>query len=162
MKKFTLALTFVFVSGAAVFAQTTTTPSSSTPATSTPAVNPNAGEFSWVEETHDFGTIPQGIPVKNKFEFTNVGKEPIIISTVVKTCGCTALDWTKEPVMPGQKGYVLAEFNAAKEGPFTKAITVQSDSKTPTMKLIFKGTVQKSEQAGSVPEQQNIFNQGGN
>jgi len=39
---------------------------------------------------------------------------------------------------------------------------VQSDAKTPSVKLYFKGTVQKSEQAGSVPENNNIFNQGGN
>ena len=64
--------------------------------------------------------------------------------------------------MPGQVGYVTAEFNAAKEGPFTKAITVQSDAKTPSVKLYFKGTVQKSEQTGGVPEQNTIFNSGGN
>ncbi len=165
MKKLTLTLSMTFMLGAAVFAQTSTTPSSSSttaPATTTPVINPNAGEFQWSEETYDFGTIPQGIPVKHKFEFTNSGKEPIIVSNVQKTCGCTVTDWTKEPVLPGQKGFVIAEFNAAKEGPFTKAITVQSDSKTPSVKLYFKGTVQKSEQSGGVPEQNNIFNQGGN
>lgn len=163
MKKFTLVLTMTILSAAAVFAQSTTTPSSSTTApTEVAPVNPNAGEFAWSEETHDFGTIPQGIPVKHKFEFTNTGKEPIIVSNVQKTCGCTVTEWTKEPVMPGQKGFVLAEFNAAKEGPFTKAITVQSDAKTPSVKLYFKGTVQKAEGTSGVPEQQNIFNQGGN
>jgi hypothetical protein len=146
----------------AAFAQNSTTPAGSSSTATTPVVNPNAGEFSWSEETYDFGTIPQGIPVKHKFEFTNTGKEPIIVANVQKTCGCTVTDWTKEPVLPGQKGFVIAEFNAAKEGPFTKAITVQSDAKTPSVKLYFKGTVQKSEQAGSVPEQNNIFNQGGN
>jgi Protein of unknown function (DUF1573) len=148
----------------ASFAQTSVSPNSasSESAPVTPVINPNAGEFQWAEETHDFGTIAQGIPVKNKFMFTNNGKEPIIISNVQKTCGCTVTDWSKEPIMPGQQGFVLAEFNAAKEGPFTKAITVQSDSKTPSVKLYFKGTVQKSEQAGSVPEQNSIFNTGGN
>ncbi len=52
----------------------------------------------------------------------------------------------------------MAEFNAAKEGPFTKAITVQSNANTPNVKLYFKGTVQKSEQTGSVPEESTIFN----
>lgn len=122
------------------------------------AVNPNAPEFVWAEETHDFGTIPQGVPVTNKFEFTNSGKEPLIISNVQKTCGCTVTDWTKEPIMPGSKGFVMAEFNAAKEGPFTKAITVQSNAKTPNVKLYFKGTVAKSETTGSVPEESTIFN----
>ncbi len=148
------------------FAQNSASPSTpaggSDVAPSAPVVNPNAGEFQWSEETHDFGTIPQGTPVEHKFEFTNAGKEPIIISNVQKTCGCTVTDWTKEPVMPGQKGFVSAQYNAAKEGPFTKAITVQSDAKTTSVKLYFKGTVQKSEQTGGVPEQQTIFNSGGN
>ena len=162
MKKFTYTLALTMLIATASFAQTSTTPPASTPEATTPVINPNAGEFQWAEETYDFGTIAQGVPVKHKFEFTNGGKEPIIISNVQKTCGCTVTDWTKEPVLPGQKGFVIAEFNAAKEGPFTKAITVQSDAKTPSVKLIFKGTVQKSEQAGGVPEQNNIFNQGGN
>lgn len=163
MKKLFSALLIASIATVS-FAQTSTSPvtggSETQPAP--PVVNPNAGEFQWAEETHDFGTIPQGVPVEHKFEFTNTGKEPIIISNVQKTCGCTVTDWTKEPVMPGQKGYVSAQFNAAKEGPFTKAITVQSDAKTTSVKLYFKGTVQKSEQTGGVPEQQTIFNSGGN
>ena len=146
MKKLFSIIAIVSFSLSTVFAQELTEP------------NPNAPEFKWVEETHDFGTIPQGIPVTNKFFFENVGKEPLIVSNVQKTCGCTVTDWSKEPIMPGQKGFVAAEYNAAKEGPFTKAITVQSNAKTPNVKLYFKGTVEKTEQTGSVPEQKTIFN----
>ncbi len=166
MKKLFSTL-FIVMLTAAAFSQTPATseqsPNSATPASSVaaPVVNPNAGEFQWVEETHDFGNIPQGKPVEWKFEFTNSGKEPIIISTVQKTCGCTVTDWTKEPIMPGQKGFVSAQYNAAKEGPFTKAITVQSDSKTPSVKLFFKGTVEKADQTGGVPANQSIFNSSG-
>ncbi|MFN0275911.1 MAG: DUF1573 domain-containing protein [Chitinophagales bacterium] len=155
MKKlFTLSAVIIALTGIA-FSQVPSAPGNTVTA---PNDNPNAPEFKWVEETHDFGTIPQGIPVQNKFEFTNTGKEPLIVSNVQKTCGCTVTDWTKEPIAPGAKGFVMAEYNAAKEGPFTKAITVQSNAKTPSIKLYFKGTVQKSENTGSVPEQQTIFN----
>ncbi|MEZ5014710.1 MAG: DUF1573 domain-containing protein [Chitinophagales bacterium] len=163
MKKIVTSLMVALIATAS-FAQNSATPAGSSASGNpeAPAVNPNAGEFQWVEETHDFGTIPQGIPVEHKFEFTNVGKEPIIISNVQKTCGCTVTDWSKEQIMPGQKGFVSAQYNAAKEGPFTKAITVQSDAKQQNVKLYFKGTVEKSEQSGGVPENQNIFNSGGN
>lgn len=149
------------------YAQSVSTTNNSQNSTSTtqanPADDPNAPDFQWVEETHDFGSIPQGKPATWKFEFTNSGKEPLIISNVQKTCGCTVTDWTKEPVMPGQKGFVSAQYNAAHEGPFTKAITVQSNAKTPNMKLIFKGTVEKADDSGNgVPEQQTIFNSNGN
>lgn len=162
MKKLFSTLSIIFLS-VAVFAQTPSSQSVSPNSVTAPtAPVTKTGEFQWVEETHDFGTIPQGTPVEYRFEFTNVGKEPIIITTVQKTCGCTVTDWSKEPIMPGQKGFVSAQYNAAKEGPFTKAITVQSDAITPSVKLFFKGTVEKAEQTGGVPAEQNIFNSGGN
>ena len=89
MKKLFSIIAIVSFSMATIFAQELT------------EANPNAPEFKWVEETHDFGTIPQSVPVTNKFYFENVGKEPLIVSNVQKTCGCTVTDWTKEPVMPG-------------------------------------------------------------
>lgn len=181
MKKFFSVLALAAFAFSATYAQTqsstthttstTTTTSSSvssgnaaTPSTGDAGTvdnsnNPNAPVFQWAEETHDFGTIPQGKPVTWRFEFSNTGKEPLIISNVQKTCGCTVTDWTKEPIMPGGKGFVSAEYNAAKEGGFTKAITVQSNAKTPNYKLYFKGTVEKTADTGSVPEQKTIFNQ---
>jgi hypothetical protein len=121
-------------------------------------VDPNAPVISWVEEVHDFGTIPQGIPVTHRFEFSNSGKSPLIISNVQKTCGCTVTEWSKEPIVPGGSGFVTAQFNAASPGAFNKAITVQSNSSTPNKKLYFKGTVDaKNESQSGVPEKQSIF-----
>ena len=94
MKKILTFSCLFFVLAGASFAQTPSSTNSGATLVD-PASNPNAPEFQWVEETHDFGTIPQGTPVTHKFEFTNVGKEPLIISNVQKTCGCTVTDWTK-------------------------------------------------------------------
>jgi len=145
MKKIFSIFAFIAVS-AAVNAQTA----------ESATTNPNAPEFQWVSEVFDFGKIPQGIPAEARFEFVNSGKEALIITDVQKTCGCTKTDWSKEPIAPGQKGWIIAEYNSAAEGNFTKAITVMSNTKTPTLKLTFKGTVYKDE-AGSVPQQQSIF-----
>lgn len=84
---------FAFVAVAAVaHAQTEAVPVSAT-----------APEFQFVSEVYDFGSIPQGVPAEARFEFTNTGKEPLIITDVQKTCGCTKTDWSKEPIAPGQK-----------------------------------------------------------
>lgn len=120
-------------------------------------IDPDAPVFEWVEEVHDFGKIPQGIPVNHRFEFRNSGKSPLIVSNVQKTCGCTVTEWSKEPVLPGETGFVEAQFNAARAGAFNKAITVQSNSSTPNKKLFFKGTVEKKETESGVPEQKSIF-----
>jgi hypothetical protein len=144
MKKLLSIIAFVAVTGM-VSAQTASSTS-----------NPNAAEFEWVSDVYDFGKIPQNVPATARFEFVNTGKEALIITDVQRTCGCTNTEWTKEPIAPGQKGYVTAVYNAAAEGGFTKAITVMSNAQTPTVKLTFKGTVVKDE-GESVPVQESIF-----
>ncbi|HZY36217.1 MAG TPA: DUF1573 domain-containing protein [Mucilaginibacter sp.] len=98
-------------------------------------------EFKFNEEKHDFGKIPQGTPVTTVFEFTNVGKEPLIITDVRPTCGCTIADFTKTPVKAGDKGSIKITYNAAFAAPFTKTIVVTSNASTPVKNLIIVGEV---------------------
>src|SRR5579871_6648530 len=49
-------------------------------APTTPPVDPNAGKFKFEEETHDFGSVPEGPLAEYDFVFKNVGKKPITIS----------------------------------------------------------------------------------
>ena len=98
--------------------------------------------FKWDKgERHDFGKVPKGKPVSNEYWFTNVGTDTLYITNVKRTCGCTTPDWTKNPIPPGERGYVKATYNAAREGGFHKAVTVMSKSTTPTTRLYLKGTV---------------------
>ena len=81
------------------------------------------------QSTHDFGDIHQGDKVEKNFKITNKGTEPLIISDVVTSCGCTVTQWTKEPLMPGQSKDILATFNSAgKEGRQNKVITIISNA----------------------------------
>jgi hypothetical protein len=98
-------------------------------------------EFKFNEEKHDFGKIPQGTPVTTVFEFTNIGKEPLILSDVKPTCGCTIADYTKTPVKSGEKGIIKITYNAAAASPFNKTIVVTSNAKTPTKYLNIVGEV---------------------
>lgn len=97
--------------------------------------------ISWKSETISVGEIPQGTPYTIKFEFTNTTDKPVVITNVKAQCGCTATDYSKDPIKPKKTGYVNAIYNAANAGAFTKTVTVTtSDSETPK-KLTFKGTV---------------------
>jgi hypothetical protein len=98
-------------------------------------------EFKFEEESHDFGKIPQGKPVTYEFKFTNVGDEPIIITNVEATCGCTVPKYSNTPVKKGETGVITATFSAATVAPFNKAITVKSNAKTPVKFLYIKGEV---------------------
>lgn len=110
-------------------------------ATTVSAQDNEKAEFKFNEEKHDFGKIPQGTPVTTIFEFTNVGKEPLILSDVRPTCGCTIAAYTKTPVKSGEKGIIKITYNAAAVMPFNKTIVVTSNAKTPTKYLNIVGEV---------------------
>mgnify|MGYP002777701419 CR=1 FL=1 len=99
------------------------------------------GVIKFAKEAHDFGKIEQGKPVTFTFEFTNTGADPVIISNASPSCGCTAPDWTRTPVLPGQKGYVKATFNAASVGGFNKVVTVVSNAERSSIQLTLTGEV---------------------
>lgn len=101
----------------------------------------NKPEFKFEKETYDFGKIPQGKPVTAELKFTNTGEEPLIISAVQPTCGCTVANYTKTPVKKGESGSITLTYNAAAVGPFNKAVTVNSNARTPVKYLYIKGEV---------------------
>jgi hypothetical protein len=99
--------------------------------------------ISFSVKEHDFGTIKEADgPVTCKFEFVNTGSEPLTIQKVQPSCGCTTPDYTKSPVLPGQKGFVSATFNpSGRPGVFSKNITVMSNSNPANTVLVIKGEV---------------------
>jgi len=114
------------------------------------AMSQGGPEITFEKTTHNFGKIPQGTPVTYEFQFTNTGTEPLIVNNVQKTCGCTVTGWTKNPVMPGQTGYVSAQYNAASMGAFKKPVTVVSNASASSLQLFFEGeVVAKTEQTGT-------------
>ena len=95
----------------------------------------------WKAESIDVGQIPQGKPKAIVFEFKNTGKTAVVITNVKGSCGCTATDYTKEPVLPGKSAQVTATYNAANKGAFTKTVTVTTSAETAPKILTLKGTV---------------------
>ncbi|MDX5348327.1 MAG: DUF1573 domain-containing protein [Hymenobacteraceae bacterium] len=114
------------------------------------------GELKFEKDNHDFGNVTEGTQATYEFKFTNTGNQPVIISNVQASCGCTTPEWTKDPVLPGKTGKIKAVYNSAgRPGSFSKSITVTSNAATPTKVLYIKGMVQNKEQAKAeyTPEQ---------
>lgn len=82
------------------------------------------------KKTHDFGDIIQGDKVEETFKFANTGTEPLIITNVQVTCGCTTpKGWPRDPIMPGGKGELTVAFNSAgKMGKQNKTVTIVSNA----------------------------------
>lgn len=86
-------------------------------------------KIAFLESSFDFGDIIQGDKVEHIFEFENIGNEPLIISDVRTTCGCTVPEWPREPIAPGVKTSIKVVFNSSgKMGIQNKVITVMSNA----------------------------------
>jgi hypothetical protein len=107
----------------------------------------NVPNMTFTETTFDFGKIKEdGGTVTHKFLFTNTGAQPVIISQVKASCGCTTPDWSKDPVAPGAQGFVSAIYNPqGRPGVFNKSITVTSNSQGSPQVLYINGEVLSKE-----------------
>ena len=93
-------------------------------------------------EVIDYGTIAHNAEPNRKFEFTNNGNKPLIITNTQGSCGCTVPTTPKEPIAPGAKGIIGVRYATDRVGPFTKTVTVSSNAEgMPSKVLTIKGTV---------------------
>ncbi|WP_317898341.1 DUF1573 domain-containing protein [Aurantibacillus circumpalustris] len=95
----------------------------------------------WKNTEINLGDIVQNKPVTLEFEFTNVGDNPVLITNVQASCGCTSTNYIKTPILPGESTKISAVFNAAAKGVFKKQITVITNAEDGPRTLSFTGTV---------------------
>lgn len=122
----------------------------------TPATSPNSDSpeymvraekmpkttIKWDKDSHDFGKITEGEKVSHRFTFKNTGSNPLLMTMVKPSCGCTASNWSKEEIAPGGEGFVDLEFNSAgKSGVQRKNVTVYLNAEPIMQYLTFMGEV---------------------
>lgn len=112
--------------------------------------DPNAPVMQFQHDTIDYGTIPHNADGYRSFKFTNVGKEPLIISNAHGSCGCTVPTAPKEPIQPGQTSEIKVHYATDRVGPFIKTVTLTSNANPSTKVLVIKGNV-LPDPAGSKP-----------
>jgi len=99
----------------------------------------------------NYGQITQGEIVQNVFTFTNSGNEPLVITNVKGSCGCTVPEWTREPILPGELGSLLVKFNSkGKKGNQTKRVTITANTEPSNTYLTIKGIVEKEKVAQKI------------
>lgn len=131
MKKFLLSFTLLLAFGLTTIAQTSV---------EAPA-NPNAPLIALDKTTYDYGTMYQKADGNTFFVYTNEGKEPLILSKVKSSCGCTIPKWSRQPLMPGQSDTIKVKYDTKRLGSFHKSITITSNASNPTVILKIQGKV---------------------
>jgi len=97
-------------------------------------------EFSFDEKTtFKFPKTKEGTLLTHTFHFTNTGDAPLIISEYKVACKCTKAIFSKEPVMPGEKGTIKIEFDTqGKIAWQDRTVEIYSNAKKSPLKLRFK------------------------
>lgn len=107
--------------------------------------------FKFERTEYDFGQIKEGEKVAYTYKFTNTGTAPLIVQSVQPSCGCTAPDWSKEPIPVNGTGFVKVEFDSnGKAGIQNKVVTVNANTWPKSLVLRFKAQVDPKP-AGGVP-----------
>jgi hypothetical protein len=100
----------------------------------------------------DFGSITDGDKVRHTWVVKNTGKEPLFISNVQVSCGCTAPFFPKQPIAPGAQGEVTLEFNSAgKEGKVDKNALIIANANNAPYSIGFTADVLKNNKPQPTP-----------
>lgn len=92
--------------------------------------------------SHDYGVVFAGDNGEVEFIFKNEGEIPLIINNVVSSCGCTVVNWPKDPIMPNQSGSIKVDYNTNIIGNIKRSITVSTNDKSQSrIVLILTGKV---------------------
>ncbi len=100
-------------------------------------------EFKFVKELINYGKVAQNSNGDRVFEFTNIGKSPLIITDIKTSCDCTVPKKPTAPIMPGEKGKITVSYDTSKVGGFSKQITIFSNAKSERKMVRIRGFVAK-------------------
>ena len=122
--------------------EATAAPEASAPVAVAAAAGP-ATTVALSESNFAFGKIKKGDKVEHVYEVTNTGANPLVISEVKPACGCTVPDYTKEPILPGQKGKITLKFDSASfDGLVSKQAEVYANVEKAPIVLSFSADIQ--------------------
>lgn len=94
---------------------------------------------------HDFGSVKEGEKVQYDFRYTNTGKSALFIQEVNTSCGCTATEFTKDLIQPGESNYIKITYDSdGRPGSFQKTISVITNTQPNETKLLIIGDVIES------------------
>ena len=106
----------------------------------------NIAQVEFETKLIDYGDIEFDSDGKRVFKFKNIGTGPLIFNRISSSCGCTVPKRPEKPIQPGESGEIEVEYDTKRVGIFMKAVTINSNAKTPNIILRIKGKVLEEEE----------------
>lgn len=94
------------------------------------AFSQNAPKMKFTDSLqYDMGTFKEGEVAQHTFEFKNVGDAPLKIKEIKTTCSCTASEWPKQNILPGESSSIKVSFDThGKLGTYDKGVNIYSNA----------------------------------
>jgi len=103
--------------------------------------NGKEAEVVWEKQNIDLGELKQYNPKDVVFKFVNKGGKPIIITNAKGSCGCTEIEYSKKPILPGKSTEIIVTYDSETLGVFNKTVTLTMNIEKSKQILHIKGTV---------------------
>lgn len=81
-------------------------------------------KMDYAQYTVEYGDIDYGSDGERSWTFKNTGTEPLLITSVKGSCGCTVAKYPKTPIKPGETGTVKIKYDTKRPGIISKTITL--------------------------------------
>ena len=90
----------------------------------------------------DFGRFSKTEKQERSFVLTNTGKQLLVVHDVVTSCGCTKVEYSKQPVRPGETLELKVLYEAEDTGHFNKSIKVYCNVENSPLRLKVRGSAE--------------------
>lgn len=105
------------------------------------ALPASAQKITTQHEVVDCGQVVFNKPVTAEFMLKNDGLKPLVINNVLKSCGCTEVDYPKTSIAAGESFVIKAVYDAKQMGTFTKQVCLYTNAGEDPFILSMRGKV---------------------
>lgn len=105
------------------------------------ALPASAQKITTQHEVVDCGQVVFNKPVTAEFVLKNDGLKPLAINNVLKSCGCTEVDYPKMGIAAGESFVIKAVYDAKQMGTFTKQVCLYTNADEEPFILSMRGKV---------------------
>lgn len=105
------------------------------------ALPASAQKITTQHEVVDCGQVVFRKPVTAEFVLKNDGHKPLVINNVLKSCGCTEVDYPKTGIAAGESFVIKAVYDAKQMGTFTKQVCLYTNADEEPFILSMRGKV---------------------
>lgn len=105
------------------------------------ALPASAQKITTQHEVVDCGQVVFNKPVTAEFVLKNDGHKPLVINNVLKSCGCTEVDYPKTGIAAGESFVIKAVYDAKQMGTFTKQVCLYTNAGEDPFILSMRGKV---------------------